>query len=304
MNKIISNLKKIYKEPLSIVRYFASKGILNWLPDRPYLNLLFYSKMGTKLDLKNPKTFNEKLQWLKLYDRNPLYTKLVDKYEVRKYIAETIGEEYLIPLIGVWDKFEEIDFSKLPNKFVLKCTHDSGGVVICKDKNNFDIETARKKINKALKRNYYYVHREWPYKNVKPRIICEEFISDKETTPDDYKVLCFNGKAKLIMVHIDRYGNHKLDNYDINWNKTTLAKDGPMSDSVYDKPKQFDNMISLSEILASNMSHARIDWFIVRDKLYFGEITLYEAGGFDNFDNKQDDYILGSWIDLSKVKIS
>ncbi|MCX7883741.1 MAG: glycosyl transferase [Caloramator sp.] len=265
---------------------------------------MFQGIMDYRLDLQNPKTFNEKLQWLKLYDRNPLYTKLVDKYEVRKYIAETIGEEYLVPLIGVWDKFEEIHFNKLPNQFVLKCTHDSGGVVICKDKNNFDIEKARKKINKALKRNYYYYGREWPYKNVKPRIICEEFISDKETTPDDYKVLCFNGKAKLIEVHIDRFGNHKQDFYDIKWNKTKISQGNINSNYFYEKPKLLEKMLELSEILANNMYHIRIDWFMINDKLYFGEITFFDGSGFDPFDNIEDDYLLGSWIDLPKVRIN
>lgn len=294
MRKIL----KLIKNPKKIVDVMIKRGFLNWLPDERILKIQFKYNMGKKLNLENPKTFNEKLQWLKLYDRNPLYTKLVDKYEVRKYIEKEIGKEYLIPLIGVWDKFEDINFSKLPDRFVLKCTHDSGSVFICTDKSKFNIDEVKKRINKALKRNYYYFAREWPYKHVRPRIICEEFISDKETTPDDYKVLCFNGKAKLIGVHIDRYSNHKLDNYDINWHKTLIGKDGPMSDIVYDKPKEFENMIMLSEKLASGKSHVRIDWFIVKDRLYFGEVTFYEAAGFDHFDNEKDDYLLGSWIKL------
>lgn len=297
-NKILQALK----EPKYAFQYLIHKGNFKNMSDEKYLKMMFKHMVGYELNLENPKTFNEKLQWLKLYDRNPLYTKLVDKYEVRKYVAEIIGEEYLIPLIGVWDKFEDIDFSKLPNKFVLKCAHDSGSVFICTDKSKFDIEEVKVKINKALKRNYYYLHREWPYKNVKPKIVCEEFISDKDITPDDYKAMCFNGKVKFIGVHIDRFGNHCLDNYDREWNKTTIAKDGQMSDFVYDKPKQFENMIQLSEKLASIMCHVRIDWFIVKDRLYFGEITLYESAGFDHFDNEEDDYLLGSWIKLpSKI---
>ncbi|KEI03770.1 ATP-grasp fold amidoligase family protein [Clostridium botulinum] len=291
---------KLIRNPKKIVYVMIKRGFLNWLSDQTILKIQFKYEMGKKLNLKNPKTFNEKLQWLKLYDRNPLYTKLVDKYEVREYIEKEIGKDYLIPLIGVWDKFEDIDFTKLPERFVLKCTHDSGSVFICTDKSKFNIDEVEKKINKALKRNYYYFAREWPYKNVKPRIICEEFISDKEASPDDYKVLCFNGKAKLIGVHIDRYSNHKLDNYDIHWNKTLIGKDGPMSDLVYDKPIEFENMIMLSEKLASEKSHVRIDWFIVDNKLYFGEVTFYEAAGFDHFDNEEDDYLLGSWIKLPK----
>ncbi|MBO3335130.1 ATP-grasp fold amidoligase family protein [Clostridium perfringens] len=298
--KNIDRIKRVIKNPKKIIPFVASKGILNWMPDEQYLKLMGYGLLGEKLDIKNPKSFNEKLQWLKLYDRKPEYTILVDKYEVRKYISMNIGKEYLIPLIGVWDNVEEIDFAKLPNKFVLKCTHDSGSVFICTDKSKLDIEKLKIKIKKALKRNYYYIGREWPYKNVKPRIVCEEFISDKNSTPDDYKVLCFNGKAKLIGVHIDRFGNHCLDNYDRDWNKTEVAKDGPMSEFVYEKPKEFEKMIELSEKIALNMSHVRVDWFIVNEKLYFGEITFYEAAGFDHFDNKEDNYLLGSWIDLPR----
>ena len=302
MKKLIYIIKKIKRDPKIIILYIASTGILNWIPDEIYLKLLFYSKFGEKLDLNNPKNFNEKLQWLKLNDRNELYNTLVDKVEVRKYISENIGEEYLIPLIGIWNSVEEIDFSILPNRFVIKCTHDSGSVFICNDKKEFDFKYVKKSLKKSLKKNYYYSYREWPYKNLKPRIICEEFLGDNKKVPDDYKVLCFNGKAKLISVHIDRFGEHYLDNYDRDWNKTQIAKDGQISNKIYEKPIEFDKMIELSERIAKNMKHVRVDWFIVNDKLYFGEITLYQAAGFDNFDNHQDNYLLGSWIDLGKVE--
>lgn len=185
---IIRILIKVFKNPKKIIEFAGYKQLLNWIDDKAYLKLMYYLIFDKKLNLNNSKTFNEKLQWLKLYDRNPLYTKLVDKYEVRKYIAQTIGEEYLIPLIGVWDKFDDIDFSTLPNQFVLKCTHDSGGLVICKNKSKLDIEVARKKINKCLRRNYYYSGREWPYKDVKPRIVCEKYMVDESGVElKDYK---------------------------------------------------------------------------------------------------------------------
>lgn len=303
MSKIKSAIRLFVSNRNNIIKTLGRNNMLNWMSDESYIKLAYKNTFGKKLDLNNPISFNEKLQWLKLYDRKREYITYVDKFAVREYIEKTIGKDYLIPLIGVYESVDVIPWGELPNSFVLKCTHGSGCNIICKDKNHLNIQEAKNKLNRWMKTNYFWNCREWPYKNVKPRIVCEEFITDKETTPDDYKVLCFNGKAKLIMVHIDRYGDHKLDNYDRHWNKTTLAKDGPMSDSVYKKPKQFDNMIRLSEILASNMSHARIDWFIVRDKLLFGEITLYEAGGFDHFDNKQDDDTLGSWIDLPIEKI-
>ncbi|WP_051196271.1 ATP-grasp fold amidoligase family protein [Clostridium cadaveris] len=298
IKKIVKGLKK----PKLVILYILQSKIFRVVPDNVYLKIKYELIMNKKLNLNNPQTFNEKLQWLKLYDRDPIYTKLVDKYEVRNYVSETIGEEYLIPLIGVWNKFEDIDFDKLPNQFVLKCTHDSGSVFICTDKNNFDIDKVRSKIDKALKKNFYYIAREWPYKNVKPRIVCEKFISDKDTTPDDYKILCFNGKAKLIEVHIDRFNNHTQDFYDINWNKTCISQDGIVSDKIYEKPKQLETMIELSEKIAKDMIHVRVDWFIVNDKLYFGEITFYDGAGFDPFDNEEDDYLIGSWIKLPYTK--
>jgi hypothetical protein len=301
--KIIRIFKKYLRSPRKLIRGLGTLGWFNWLPDKPYLKLVYWGETSKKLNLDAPVTYNEKLQWLKLYDRKPEYIKYADKYAVRSYIRETIGEQYLIPLLGVYESVEEIDWDSLPNQFVLKCTHGSGCNIICTDKDKLKIEVSKIKLNKWMKRNWYWFGREWPYKNIKPRIICETFISETDNTPDDYKVLCFNGKAKLIGVHIDRYGNHKFDNYDRQWEKTTIARmvqDGPIPNFVYEKPKQFEKMIQLSELLASNMSHVRIDWFIVRDKLYFGEITLYEASGFDHFDNKEDDYLLGSWIDLKE----
>ena len=261
-----SFMKKI-SNPRKWILWLLNKKIAYLIPDKTYLSLKYWALMNKKINWIYPINFNEKLQWLKLYDRNPDYIQMVDKYEVRNYISKTIGEEYLIPLIGVYDNFDEIDFDKLPEQFVLKCNHDSGGVIICKDKSKFDIKVARHKINKCLKINYYYEHREWPYKNVQPRIVCEEFISETDNTPNDYKVLCFNGKAKLIGVHTDRFTNHKCDNYDIRWNKTTISKYCPMSDLIYEKPKQFEKLIQLSELLAANIIHVRIDWFIVKDKL-------------------------------------
>lgn len=171
------------------------------MDDKEYLKILYEIVMGKRLELDNPQTFNEKLQWLKLYDRNDEYTKMVDKYEVKKYVEDKIGKQYIIPTLGVWDRFEDIDFDKLPNKFVLKCTHDSGGVVICKDKNLFDRKLAQKKINKNLKENFFWQSREWPYKNVKPRIIAEEFLENKSKEEIvDYKYYCFDGKPKVQIV--------------------------------------------------------------------------------------------------------
>lgn len=296
--RILKIVKRYMKEPKKLIRIFGTYGWFNWLPDKPYLKLLYWGEMGKKLDLNNPKTFSEKIQWLKLHDRKVEYNTYVDKYEVRSYITKAIGGEYLIPLIGVYNNVDEIKWDSLPDKFVLKCTHGSGSNIICTNKNKLNIGKTKRQLGIWLNKNWYWFGREWPYKNVKPRIICEEYISETDNTPDDYKVLCFNGKAKIINVHIDRYGNYKIDSYDRNWRKTTIAKDGPMSDLIYKKPKEFEKMIKFSELLALDIPHVRIDWFIVKDKLYFGEITLYEASGFEHFDNPGDDYLLGSWITL------
>lgn len=295
---MLKKIIKAFKNPKLAMLYIINFKIFRIIPDDIFLKIKYRLHLGKKLDLDNPQTFNEKLQWLKLYDRKPEYTQMVDKYEVRKYIADTIGEEYLIPLLGVYDTFDEIDFDALPNQFVLKPNHTSGNVYICKDKTKINYVELKKEVNRWLKRRYYWVHREWPYKNVKPRIVCEKFISDKDTTPDDYKVLCFNGKAKLIEVHIDRFGAHKLDFYDMSWNKTSISQGGSTSNYIYEKPVEFEKMIKLSEKLAANMFHVRIDWFVVHDKLYFSEITFYDGAGFDSFDNEEDDYLLGSWINL------
>src|SRR5690625_2870610 len=245
------------------------------IPDKMFLKLMYRHRIGKRLNLKNPTTYNEKLQWLKLYDQNPNYTKLADKYEVRKFIADKIGQEYLVPLIGVYNSFDEIDFDSLPNSFVLKCTHDSGGLVICKDRSKLDIEAAKKKIDKSLRRNYYYHGREWPYKYMKPRIICEEYMEDASKKQlIDFKVMCFNGKAKCIFVCQNRSSSDGLniDIYDRNWRLMDFERPkNPNSGTMMPKPKSFDEMIEYSEKLSRGVPFLRVDFYEVNMKLYFGE---------------------------------
>ena len=226
------------------------------LPDSLYIRLKYFQHFKKFPNLRNPKTFNEKLQWLKLHDRNPEYTKMVDKYEAREYIKEKIGEEYLIPLLGVWDSFDEIDFDSLPQQFVLKCTHDSGGLVICKDKSKLDIESARKKINKSLKNNYYWQGREWPYKNVKPRIIAEKYMVDEETKRRtgieclvDYKFFCFNGEPKIMYYSMDKAEDPRTDFFDMEYNHLKMRMKDPNSDEIPLKPQGFEEMKALARIL-------------------------------------------------------
>lgn len=280
--------------------------MLRMLNDKSFLKVKYKQRIKQRLNLDNPQTFNEKLQWLKLYDRKPEYTNMVDKYEVKKYIASIIGEEYIIPTLGVWDNFEDIDFDKLPNKFVLKCTHDSGGLVICEDKSKLDKKESSKKINKSLKRNYYYHAREWPYKNVKPRIIAEKFIEDKKSKDlKDYKFMCFNGKVKCSFVCSNRNSDNGLnvDFFDLDWNRMPFERHYPKSKLDIPKPENYDLMIELSEKLAKDLPFVRADFYEVDGKVYFGELTFFPGAGFEEFTPESWDYTLGSWIELPKEKV-
>lgn len=283
----------------------TKQNILNFLPDKLYLEWLFKKVFGKKLDLKKPETFNEKIQWLKLYDRQEKYINLVDKYEVKKYVTEIIGPEHIVPTLGVWNCFEDIDFSVLPNQFVLKCTHDSGGTIIVKDKNNFNYNDAKEKIEKCLSRNYYYIGREWPYKNVKPRIIAEKYLSNgKEDDICDFKFLCFGGRVKCSFVCSDRHSEKGLHVtfYDLNWHVMPFERGYPRSERPLEKPKNYDLMISYAEKLSVGIPFVRIDYYEIEGKLYFGEFTFYPGGGIEQFNPVFWDRKLGEWIDLDLVK--
>lgn len=207
----MKKLIKLIKNPSLLILYLMNKGVLNWLNDETFLKIKYRLIMGKKLNLENPKTFNEKLQWLKLYDRKDIYTTMVDKYEAKKYVANIIGDEYIIPTLGIYNSFEEIDFNKLPNQFVIKPTHTSGDIYICKDKNKIDYKKLKKEINRWLKRKYYYLHREWPYKDIKPRIIIEKYMDNKLSEEmKDYKFMCFNGKVKCSFVCSGRRNKERI----------------------------------------------------------------------------------------------
>ena len=298
-------LTTFLKNPAYFITSPASKGYLSWVPDSLYIKILYKALTGETCHLKHPVTYNEKLQWLKLHDRKPEYARMVDKYEVRSYITKLLGEEYLFPCFGVFDSFDQINFDSLPDQFVLKCTHDSGSVEICKDKTTFDKEGARDRLSKAMKKNYYSTYREWPYKNVKPRIIAEKFmVDDSGDDLKDYKIMCFNGKAQIIETHENRFTEGKAHTqtfYDRDWNKLDIIQEGliPVSEKRV-KPLQMDKMLSLSEKIAKDMYHARIDWYLINGTIYFGEITFYDGSGFEAFPNKEDDLFLGSLIKLDR----
>ncbi len=280
------------------------KYMLRFLPDKLYLKLYYFLIFKKRLDLKNPQTLNEKLQWLKLYDKNIEYVKLVDKYEVKEYIAKMIGKEYVIPTLGVYNSFDEIDFEMLPNQFVLKCTHDSGGIVICKDKKTFDIDSARKKMNKCLKRKFFYVGREWPYKSVKPRIIAEKYLVDESGIElKDYKIFCFNGKAEYVEVDFNRAIRHKLNTYDFDWNPLNFGDKSPNDyNANIKKPKKLAEMRKIAEKLSKDMVFLRVDFYSIEDKIYIGELTLYPGSGFINFNPSEVDLKYGKLLDIGGIK--
>lgn len=298
---MLQNLKAMCRNPVYFFTAAAARGVFNWMPDAWYLKILYRWLMGEKLNLKNPQKYNEKLQWLKLHDRDPRYAEWVDKYEVRSYIEKKLGAEYLIPCYGVWERFEDIDFDALPDKFVLKCTHDSGSVLLCKDKNTFDKAAAAARMKKAFKRNYYNTYREWPYKSVKPRIIAEKYMVD-ESGDDlkDYKVMCFAGKAEMIEVHRNRFRGeeHTQDFYDRDWNNLHIVQAFiPGASEPIERPEKLEELLRLSETLAAGLYHVRVDWYVIRDRIYFGEITFYDGSGFEAFCEK-DEYYLGRLIKL------
>ena len=282
--------------------------IKHLIPDSLYLKSLFKKTFDKELDLSNPISMNEKLQWLKLYDKNPIYTKLVDKCEAKKIVSRIIGKQYIIPTIGIYDKFKDIDFDRLPNQFVIKCAHDSGSVIVCKDKKSINYDYIEEYISKKLKKNYYWVAREWPYKNVKPRIIIEEYICD-DGREDlfDYKFYCFHGKPFVVLVCIDRQiGKTKYYFFDRNWELKRYNKNGveAPNDFTIKKPKNMDEMFLIAEKLAmySEAPFVRIDLYSKQEKIYFGEFTFYPNAGFDKNRLPEIDRLFGDMIDLKRVK--
>ena len=306
MNKIKKLLDYIFHNPRALISAILVR-MAPIIPDRLYLKWLFRLKMGKKLNLDNPQTFSEKLQWLKLYNRKPEYTQMVDKYEAKKYVANIIGEEYIIPTLGVWDKFDDIDFDALPNQFVLKTTHGGGntGVVICRDKSTFDIASAKKKLELSLKTDIYRLLCEWPYKDVKKRIIGEEFleVQGHQDLPD-YKFFCFNGEPKYCQVIRDRNTKETIDFYDMDWNHMPFVGLNPVAKNGTEpvaKPLHLDNMISVCKKLAKDIPFSRIDLYVINNKEYFGEITFFPASGIGRFDLEEWDYTLGELIKLPRI---
>lgn len=301
-------IKKIFRYILDADYRFlvnVDRGKYNNMPDREYLSKRFKARLGYPLNLDDPVTFNEKLQWLKLYDRRPEYTTMVDKYAVKKYVADIIGEQYIIPTLGVWDRFEDIDFDKLPNQFVLKCTHDSGGLVVCKDKTKLNKSKAKKKIEKCLKNNYFYLGREWPYKNVHPRIIAEQYMEDNQSSElRDYKFFCFNGRVEFLYLSegLENHETARISYVSLDWEKMPFCRDDYKPfEQLPPKPDNLEEMVRIAEELSAGIPHVRVDFYNVNGQILFGELTFYSGSGFTKFDPESSDFEIGKLLELPEI---
>lgn len=301
MNRYIRMVKQFVLDPKVRFGYLTRAGFYNHMSDEEYLSRKYQLYFGQKLDLQNPQTFNEKLQWLKLYNRKPEYTVMVDKYKVREYIAQELGEEYLIPLLGVWDNPDEIDFDALPNQFVLKCNHNSGlGMCICKDKSELDISKVKVELRKGLKQDYYLTGREWPYKDVPRKIIAEKYMEDVSGDLKDYKFYCFNGEMKFVMINSDRNTSRptRADYFDRDFNWLDFTWGYSHAEVHPKKPEQFEKMVAIVEKLAKGLPHTRVDLYDCNGKIYFGELTFFDGSGFDKIEPLEWDYKIGKLLKL------
>lgn len=298
-------LKYIFKPRVVLTVFLERISFL--IPDKLYLQMMFFLSTGKKLNLKHPVTFNEKLQWLKLYNRRPEYTIMVDKVLGKEYVAKKLGDQYIIPTLGIWDDPDDIDFDTLPDQFVMKCNHNSGlGMCICKDKSKLDFEKVRSELRRGLKQNYFLHGREWPYKHVPRRILAEKFMVDESGSElKDYKFFCFHGEPRLCQVVSDRWTEEKIDFYDMDWNRIIgligligLSYDETNSKMDIPCPYSFSNMKRMAKILAKDIPFSRIDFYEINQKPYFGEITFFPASGFGEFRPKEWNDRLGKLIKL------
>lgn len=286
------------------ISFLYSRTILKYiLPDKWFIKMQYFANVGETLNLKHPKTFNEKIQWLKLNYNPEILTILSDKYLVRNYVSNMIGKEYLNKLYGVYDNPSKIDYSKFPNRFVLKCNHGSGYNIIVENKNLINESLLNKKLTKFLKKNYYFEGRESQYKNILPLIVAEEYLSDNEYNQLlDYKFFCFNGNPKLIQVDFNRHTNHIRNFYDLDWNYLELEIHYPSSrETTIKKPEKLAEMIQISKRLSESFPHVRVDLYYVNNTIYFGEMTFTHGNGFEQFNSKSWENKLGGYILLNKI---
>lgn len=297
MQNIITYIKRPKTLGLAILSHFGT-----WLPDSLYLKIMFRLKMGYKLNLKNPQTFNEKLQWLKLYNRKPEYTLMVDKSEAKTIAENILGKGYVIPTLGVWNKFEDIDLNSLPDRFVLKTTNGGGGggVIICRDKSKLNLVSAAEQLKSSLKASIYRNLKEWPYKNVKPRILAERYMVDESGELRDYKFYCFNGEPKVFLVASERFSGHRtyFDYFDMEGNHLPFTQGGMNNPVTPALPSTFEEMKQIAKKLSHGLPHVRIDLYSVDENVYFGEFTFFDSSGFEKFTPREWDNVFGNWLKL------
>lgn len=310
MPSIIKGFKYLFSNPSAFCDAII-KNFFRFLPDKCYLSLRYRCRMGKWIDWENPQTFTEKIQWLKIYNRRPEYVKMVDKHAVKEFVADVIGEKYIIPTLGTWESAEDIEWNSLPDQFVLKTTHGGGscGVVICTDKNSLDISNTVSKLTKSLKRDRIYdTLKEWPYKGVQPRVIAEQFISpsvfSQKTDLIDYKFFCFNGEPLYCQVIRDRTTNETIDFYDMEWNHQEFVGLNPTvrnGDIPVERPQKLDEMKDICQKLSKDIPFIRVDLYVVDNHVYFGELTFFPASGLGSFTPEIWQYKLGELIQLPVI---
>ena len=298
-------IKRFATNPQIRFGYITKFGCYDRLPDDVFLKKQYRVLCGKEPDLFHPKSFNEKIQYLKLHDRNPAYTNMVDKYAVKEYVEQKTDRVKVFPALGVWDEFDEIPFERLPEQFVLKCTHDSGSIIICREKSRLDKKKAKKRLQRALKRNYYYSGREWTYKNVKPRIMAEAYYSDESGTElKDYKVFVFQGKPRLIELDYNRFGEggHHRNLYTPDWELMDVEIQYPSDKRrKFEKPSFLEEMLETAAELSDGIPFVRVDFYAIGDDLYFGEFTFYPDGGTGEFRPASFGIQMGEWIEIDKI---
>lgn len=306
MKLIFKKIIRIFSDKEHRYNFLNARGFSRFISSEKLLKIRYYARFGQELNLNAPTKYTEKLQWLKVYDQNPDYTLMVDKYEAKKLVAEKIGEEYVVPLLGVWEQAEDIDFESLPEQFVLKTTHDSGGYVICQQKSKLDYDDVIRTMKKNLNRNYYIGSREWPYKNVKPRVIAEKYMEDESDGElRDYKFFTFGGVPKVLYITQSR-GKDEVtvaDFYDMNFEHLPFTIDHDMAKTPPHPPKNFELMKSLASKLSENTPQLRVDFYEVNGKVYFGEMTFFHCSGLESFHPKEWDEIFGEWLKLPEKNI-
>lgn len=286
--------------PFRLYSYLTYRGGMKWIPDKLHLKLMMKAMMGKWANLDAPVSFNEKLQWLKLHDHNPLYTRLVDKYNVKEWVADRIGSQYVPKTFARWDRIEEIDISNLPDRFVLKTNHDCGGIAICSDRKAFDLDGAKRKLAEHLRCNYFWGGREWPYKDVEPCIIAEEYL-EPNVSGDllDYKFMCFDGRVRCAFTCTGRAaGDLRVDFFDTDWSHLPFTRHYPNADEPPERPRRLEEMIEFAERLSKGIPFVRVDFYEQGDRVLFGEMTFYPGSGFEEFAPEEWDEKLGSWIEL------